>query len=124
MPVESEQIYIINIQLLKSTGLYHLMDPNVLKLFGYNVFKLGSSLLLLCVSLAILMCCISIYYSQNDFNEIIKFIAIIIPTSHALINLCFVIRNSDVLWEFISFTSIHFLSYSGHQKNVLTNARV
>lgn len=124
MPDKSEQNYITNIQLMKTIGLYQLLNPNAPKLFGYNVSKLGSFIILVYVTLVTLICLLSIHYSLYDFSAVIKYVSILLPVSFLWVIIYFVNRNSDVLWEFISSTSIHFLSYSGHQRNILTEARV
>lgn len=64
----------------------------------------------------------SIYYSRHEINEIIKYVSILVATLFALIKICLIVRNSDALWEFVNFTSITFLSFSGHQRNILIKA--
>lgn len=110
---------------MKITGLYQLLNPNTSKLFGRNInfYKLCGLISVLYLALVLVMCNISIYYSLNDFAEVVKYIMLIIATLFALIKMYFIIRNSDVLWKFIEFTSIDLLSYSGHQRAILVDAR-
>lgn len=121
---ESTKTYIINLQLMKIIGLYQLLNPNATTLFGYNIYKLGGFISILYLTLNIIMCNISIYYSQYDFTAVVRYIMFIYATFFVIIKISFLIIKSDILWNFISFTSINFLSYSGHQKYFLMNARI
>jgi len=122
MTVESEHQFIINMKLMKLTGLYQLLDPNTVKLFGYNIFKLGGILVIVYLAFVLLASSMSIHYLY-DFTAIVKYILTIVAMLFAMIKMYFIIRNSDLLWEFIGFTSIHFLSFDDHRKNILINAR-
>jgi hypothetical protein len=123
MALEYGNCYIINLQLMKITGLYQLLNPNTTKLFGVNFYKLCGSISVLYLALVLVMCNMSIYYSLNDLAEVVKYVMLIIATLFALIKMYFIIRNSDMLWEFIGFTSIDLLSYNGHQRAILVDAR-
>jgi len=115
--------YITNIQLMKLIGLYQLLDPNSTTKFGYNIYKLGGYISVLFLILNIIMCSMSIYHSRYDFSMVVRYIMIMFAQIFTMVKMWFVICKSDVLWKFISFTSTDFLSYSGHQKNILMKAR-
>lgn len=115
--------YIINLKLMKLTGLYQLLNPENPKSFGCNIFKLGGILAVVYLILIIIMCNLSIYYSLNDFTEVVKYIMLIIATLFASTKMCFVILYSNELWKCISFTSIDYLSYKGHKKYMHIKAR-
>lgn len=123
MGPENGKCYIINLHLMKITGLYQLLNPNTSKLFGVNFYKLSGSISVLYLSLVMVMCNISVYYSLSDFAEVVKYLMLIIATLFALIKMYFIIRNSDALWEFVGFTSIDLLPYGGHQRAILVDAR-
>jgi len=115
--------YIINIQLMKLIGFYQLLHPNATNIFGCTISKLGGYISVLFLILTILMCNMSIYHSRYDFAVVVRYIMIMFAQFFTMIKMMYVITKSDVLWKFISFTSIDFLSYSGHQKYILINAR-
>ncbi|XP_022183355.1 uncharacterized protein LOC111042929 [Myzus persicae] len=48
---------------------------------------------------------------------------LIIATLFGLIKMSFIMCNSNALWNFISFTSIDYLTYRGQQKYILISAR-
>lgn len=123
MPAKEGKKYVINVRLMKLTGLYQLLDPNTPKLCGFNGFKIGSIIALLILVTTFVMCNISIYYVMEDFTEVVNYSMVIVATSLVIFKLYFVIRNSATLWEFISFTSVDFLSYDGHQKAIIDRAR-
>lgn len=123
MRTGSEENYIIHIRLMKIIGLYKLLDPKTSKLLGVNVFKLYSILPILYLLLINIMYCMSIYYSRNDFTEVIKYTSVLVATFYSMVKLCYFIKNSDALFELISFASIHFLSYCSHKKSTLIKGR-
>lgn len=108
---------------MKAMGLYQLLNPKTTKLFGYNIFKLGSIILIIYLILIIGMYIMSIYYSRYEITEIFKYASVLVATTFALIKICLIIRNCDAFWEFLNFTSIRFLSFSGHQRTILIRAR-
>lgn len=108
---------------MKLIGFHQLLDPNASTTFGYNMYKLGGYTSVLCLLLNIIMCNISIYYSRYDSAVVVRYIMIMFAQFFTMIKMLFVITKSDVLWKFINFTSIDFLSYSGHQKCILIKAR-
>jgi len=122
-PDKTKTSYIINIQLMKLIGFYQLLDPNATAIYGCNIFKLGGYISVLFLILDIIMCNISIYHSRYDFTVVVRYIMIMFAQLFTMIKMLFIITKSDVLWKFISFTSTDFLSYSGHQKCILMNAR-
>lgn len=123
MREESKQNYIIHIWLMKITWLYQLLNPNTFKLIGYNVFILGSILLILYLLIINLMYFTSIYYSRNNFTEVVKYISVLVATLFSMFKLCYLIRNSDALFKLMNFMLIHFLSHYSHQKSYLVRAR-
>lgn len=118
-----EQNYIIHIRLMKITGLYKLLDSKTPKLYGYNIFKLGSILTILYLMLINIMYCMSIYYSRYDFTEVVKYISIFVATFYSMIKLCYLIKNSDAFFELLSFASIHFFSYCAYTESALIKVR-
>lgn len=122
-PDKTKTSYIINIQLMKIIGFYQLLDPNATAIYGCKICKLGGYISVLFLILDILMCNISIYHSRYDFAVVVRYIMIMFAQIFTMIKILFVITKSDVIWKLISFTSIDFLSYSGHQKCILMNAR-
>jgi len=123
MTPDNPKTYIINIQLMKLIGFHQLLDPNAITKFGYNIYKVGGYMNVLFLILNIIMCNMSIYHSRYDFSMIIRYIMIMFAQFFTMVKMWFVISKSNVLWKFISFTSTDFLSYSGHQKNILMKAR-
>jgi len=115
--------YIMNIKLMKLTGLYQLLNPDTPKFFGCNIFKLGGTLGAVFLILTFLMCNLSIYYSLNDFTEAVKYFMLIIATVFAFTKMSFIVLNSNALWNLICFTSIDYLTYRGQQKYMLIFAR-
>lgn len=108
---------------MKATGVYQLFDPNTHKLFGCNVFKLGGVIEIIYLALVIVACFTSVYYYLYDFVLVVKYIVFTIAALFAFVKLYFIIRNADALWEFVSFTSIHFLSFGNRRESVLVRAR-
>lgn len=123
MHLKDEQNYMINLRLMKVTGLHTLLNPDTPKLFGYNWGKLNGVLFIFIMILVIVGSNMSIYYIMNDFTKTLPYIVIIVSATFVLLKIYFLIRYSKELWEFVNFTSIHFLSYTGHQKTILSKAR-
>lgn len=122
-PDNTKPSYIINDQLMKLIGFYQLLDPNATAIYGCRICKLGGYTSVLFLIMNILMCNTSIYHCRYDFTVAVKYIMIMFAQFFTMIKMLFVITKSNVLWKFISFTSTDFLSYSGHQKCILMNAR-
>lgn len=123
MKPDNPKTHIIHIQLMKYIGFHQLLNPNAKTLYGYNIYKLGGYMSILYLLLHIIMCIISIYYSRFDFTAVIRYIMFMFASFFSSIKMWFAITKSDVLWKFLNFTSIDFLSYSGHQKFILMKAR-
>lgn len=124
MDTDNWKNYIVDLRFMKTIGLYQILNPNTPKKpFGCNVFKLAGALSLIYLTFVNVMCCVSIYYAMGDFAEVVKYTMLLFAISFAFVKLYFVIRKSNSLWEFMCFTRIDFLSYSGHQRDILIDAR-
>lgn len=105
-------------------GLYQILNPDTpKKLFGYNTFKFFGALPLIYITFVNVMCYVSIYYTFSDFTEVVKYTMLIVATLFAMIKLYFIIGKSSRLWKLLRFTNIDFLSYHGHQRDILIDAR-
>ena len=108
---------------MKLIGFHQLLNPNTTSILGFNIYKLGGYISVIYLMLNLIMCNMSIYYSRYDFFSAARYILFMFALFFTMIKMWFIIIKCDVLWEFLSFTSLDFLSYSGHKKYFLVNAR-
>lgn len=123
----SEAKYIVNLRLMKLTGLYQILDPDTPKVCGRNPFRVAGAVAALYLFAVYALCASSLYSSLLRLgapsavpNSAFLFVA----TSFTLIKLYLVVRDADALWRFVDFSSVDFLSYGGQRRRrALADAR-
>lgn len=119
-----DELSILNLRLMRRTGLYQLLDPDAPKLFGRNRYKLAGALVAAYLALEMAVCAESAYYSLDEPTRCVKYAMLLFATAFMLSKVCFVLRNADALWRLAGVASVDFLSHCGGRRaDVLAGAR-
>lgn len=106
-------------QFMKITGLYYILNPNSLQLFGFNFFKMMAIFQMTSMHIIVFMCITSIYYCSKNINEVLNYILLISAYIFGVFKHYYLIKHSDTIWNCLQLTSFDFLSYKHHNKNIL-----
>lgn len=108
---------------MKITGFYHLISPGAPKYFGFNIYKVTAAIEVMTGVFAITMLFLSSYYYLDNTNELMSHFMLVVAIFFSSLKIFWVSRNSETIWNNMDMTCIHFLSYTGHKKEILKNAR-
>jgi len=104
---------------MKITGIYQLINPHA----SFNVYKVAAKIEIAINFIIILYLCSSSYFYQDNTNELMSHFMLVVAVFFATIKILYVSRNSELIWNNMNMTSINFLSYKGHNKEILQIAR-
>lgn len=121
MEAHDEKKHIINIRLMKIIKIYELFDPELIKLYGRNVYRTVNYVFISINVVAAIACGWSVYCCLNDYYNAIMYAMIFIVLAYNSFKSYYVIRNSKAIWDCIDFTSVEFLS-CGHCRNDIPRA--
>lgn len=113
----------IDPQVMKSIGLYQILNPHTQKLFGFSIFKYLIITYLIIYIILLVVYVLNMYYFLDDINELQKYILLISSGTASLFKLFSIIRNSNTLWKCIQLTSVDYLSYKYHNRQILEYSR-
>jgi len=123
MNFNDDQNYILNLKLMKITGLYQLISPRTSKYFGFNLYKVVAAAEVMAGLLSMFMLILSSYYCRDDTNELMKHIMGVMATFFSTLKIFWLSNNSKRIWSNIDMTSINFLTYPSHKKEIFQNGR-
>jgi len=117
---------IINLKLLKLSGLYQVFDPNCLKIYDWNVYRL--SLIVLCsiTQFIFLFGSIGFFVKMEDFYSQFDFFLYSLSFIHmylSLWKLWTLFYNADKIWELFDVTKLNFLWSENKNTNILYESR-
>jgi len=102
----------LNLALFKRLRFYHVLEPNGIKFFNYNVYRIIYIILIACIIFVNLCGLLGfILRTEDNFDEI-GFIQLIYCHLHSLqivfkISVC--IYNADKIWNVLDVTRINFI---------------
>jgi len=123
MNLNDEQNYLINLKLMKITGFYQLISPHTSKYFGFNVYKVAAAIEVMSGVFSVSLLFLSSYYYLDNTNELMSHFMLIVAIFFSTFKIFWVSKNSKRIWSNIDMTSINFLTYTGHKKEILQNGR-
>lgn len=123
MIINDEKNSIMNLRLMKITGFYQLINPQASKYFGFNLFKVAATLEIMSGVISIILICLSSYYYLDNTNELMSHFMLIVAMCFSSFKIFWVSKNSKSIWNNLDMTSIYFLSYKEHKKEILQTAR-
>jgi hypothetical protein len=124
MASENENNLMINTRLMKTTGLYHLLDSRSSKIFGHNVFKCLSIVQMSILVSVMIEFLLNIYYFLDDINTVMQYSILFTSDMLSISKLYYTIVKSDTIWNCIQMTSIDDLSYKYHDRRLLKDGQI
>ncbi|KAL5239850.1 hypothetical protein ACI65C_007260, partial [Semiaphis heraclei] len=119
--------YIMNIKLMKFTGLYQLLNPDTPKSFGCAknnpLNERPNDLKNLMFIIQDHQKCMNSYYYLDDTNELMSHFMLVVAFFFSTLKIFWVSKNSKRIWNNMDMTSINFLKYTDHKKEILQNGR-
>lgn len=113
--------YIFNLKLSKLMGLYQILDPNTIRIFGFNVYHIGIVFISLYMMAISMWCSISLYYLTNDINAFVFYFGCVQNYMFSCYKIIQILYYSKDIWKCIDITSVRFLSYQYYDKSIFKN---
>lgn len=113
----------VDIKLLKITGLYQILSSNTVKLFGYNIFRFMTAIQIMIYLITVFVGILNVYYCTNDMFGMANNVMLIAAYLLASVKLYNIIKNADRLWNCVQSTSVIYLSYEYHDRRTLEIGR-
>lgn len=123
MELENRKNLIIHLPVMKLIGFYHLLNPNGTRLCGFFLFKIVAVMEIVYIAIISLMEALSILYTLNDIARATRYCFLSVAFINTAVKLYYVLMNTDLIWDCLQITSINFLSYEHHRKNILHTGR-
>lgn len=117
--MEKTDTYIINVPLMKITGLYQILSPNSPKFKGCNIFKCIVLIEMIFSIMIITEFFLNAYYFRNNIYAVTQYLMYTVSAISSLTKLYTLIKYSDTFWNCIQLSSINLLSYKYHNKQIL-----
>jgi len=114
----------INMRLIKKTGLYQILDSRSPKVFGHNVFKCMSLVQMSILLSTAVIFILNMYYFLDEINTVMMYLMLLTSDVLSILKLYYILQNSDKIWNCIQLTSIDNLSYKYHDKRILEEGRL
>lgn len=121
MDATKENEYIFNLKLSKLMGLYQILDPNTIRIFGHNVYHIGLVFVSLYMMAISMLCPIGLFYLMNDINAFVFYLGCIqnyVFSCYKIINLLY---YSNDIWKCTDISSVKFLSYRYYNRSIFKN---
>lgn len=119
MKLKKDDRLTVNTQLMKMTGLYQMLNPNSVTIFGYNTFKCIAIVEMIIMIIILIALILTTYIFLTDINEVTKYLMFITSNLILFIKLYYVMKHSETIWNSIHFTDINYLSYKYHKRQIL-----
>ncbi|CAI6344614.1 unnamed protein product [Macrosiphum euphorbiae] len=123
MVFKNEPKLMENIQLLKTIGLYQILDSHSTKLFGYNVFKCVAVIEVFILTVTISASVLNMFYFLSEINEATRYFTLCLIASVPIFKLRYIIGYSDTIWNCLHITSVEYLSYEYHSRYIIEVGR-
>uniref|UniRef100_A0A2S2QCK4 Uncharacterized protein n=1 Tax=Sipha flava TaxID=143950 RepID=A0A2S2QCK4_9HEMI len=124
MDAMKDNEYIFNLKLSKLIGLYQILDPNTIQIFGYNVYHIGIVFVSLYMMAISLLSLIRFYYLINNINEYTFYLGCVLNYMFSCYKIIQIVYCSNDIWKCTDITSIRFLSYQYYDKSIFKNWQV
>lgn len=105
-------------KLAKHIGLYQILNPNSIKMYGCNVYHIalyGSIIGPFAVTILYL---IILYNSINDINATLYYSTMTVTLWSLFYKLCIILRNSSKIWNCFEILKSDFLLYQRYDKKI------
>lgn len=114
----SKSDYSLYWKLTRYVGLYQILNPNCVKIYGYNPYHIVMTGLLLGSCAIMVLNSFTLYYLMHNFILYLYFLVLTVSFSSIFYKLWFILRNSDKIWDCFEITKSDFLSYKGYDRKI------
>lgn len=120
---DDDKHLLINVPLMKITGLYQIISPHCSKIYGFNIFKCMIVIQIVIFVLADFWFLFNIIYCKQDIYAMTHFLYLFQSGISSIFKQYCIIKNSDVIWNCVQLTSINRLTYKYHRRQILEDGR-
>lgn len=106
-------------RLPKLLGLYKILNPNTIRILGYNLYHITIILAgsLMCVIILLLFPFLS-HYMNKDVTSIAFFLGCVYNYLMSFFKIIIVVHYSDDIWKCLDIISLNLLSYTQYNKKI------
>ncbi|XP_050536775.1 uncharacterized protein LOC126902974 isoform X4 [Daktulosphaira vitifoliae] len=115
----NEEKSVIHIKLMKLLGLYQLLNQKYSTIIGYNLLKCFTYLEIQLIVIFVTMSVWSVLWCYTDLFAIVRFSMSFVGGLVAGVKLYTMIRTSNKIRKCLQYTSIDYLIYKDHDKDLL-----
>lgn len=123
MDATKENQYIFNWKLAKYMGIYQILNPETVKIFGYNVYHVFAFFGVLCLSSISMLCPFGMVQLIKEENFFTFYLGCVINLLFSCYKMIIIAYHSKDIWDCIDVTSLNLLSYHHYDRNIFRNWR-
>lgn len=107
-----EQKMLFNVPLAKCFGLYQILDPRTVKIFGYNAYHVGTVALAMYGSFMSMVLCVNGWHSwtHGDTTSSVMYFMMAENGFYVVYKMMTLVRYSRQVWRFLAVTRFDFTS--------------
>lgn len=110
--------YSLDWKLARYMGLYQILNPNGVKIYGYNPYHIVITGVILGSCVVMMLDSIALYNSMLDLSLYLYSITLIVLFCSLFFKLWIIMRNSDKIWDCFEVTKSNILLYKGYDKKI------
>lgn len=114
----------VDLQLMKITGVYRLLGMPSRKIFGYNNFQCIKMIIIVFTVMFSIIMHANTYYFIEDKNEVLKYTMVYLFGLTSMLDFYTIIKSTNALWDCVQLTSIDCFSYMYHNKKILEIGKI
>ncbi|KAF0766000.1 odorant receptor 46a-like, partial [Aphis craccivora] len=121
MDSKHEKQYIFNMKLAKIMGLYQILTPDSISIFGYNIYHIVIVFFGAFMFVISMLFPIGLLYLRNDMIALMYYMGCIsnfILSSYKMGNILYYSKD---IWRCIDVTNFYFISYKHYDRNLFKN---
>lgn len=106
-------------KLSRYMGLYQILNPNCVKMYGYNPYHIIITGVIFGSCTILILDTISLYNSMHDLNLFLYSSTLIVTFYSLFFKLWVIMHNSDKIWDCFEITKFDILLYEGYDRKIL-----
>lgn len=108
-------------KLARCVGLYQMLNPDSITIYGYNVYHIVSTVLL-CVFISVMILyLITLYSALHDIDEFMNVLLVTMTFWGSIYKSWIILRNSRKIWDCFNVTKLDILSYQRYDRDIFKN---
>lgn len=110
--------YSLDSKLARYMGLYQILNPNCVKIYGYNPYHIIITGVILGSCAILILDSIGLYNSMVDFSLYLYSTTLTVSYCCLFLKLFVIMRNSDKIWDCFEVTKSDILLYEKYDRKI------